>query len=114
MGDLGKVRPKSWNVYTTANAPVMNVVIAMCEEAGEAHAPAFPGKPVFCQWNFADPLEAAGDETEQKRVFEQVFRQILRRISVFVALPLQSMQAGEQRVAVNSMDEHAPPSIASE
>jgi arsenate reductase len=111
MGDLGKVRPKSWNVYMTADAPVMNVVIAMCEEAGESHAPAFPGNPVFCQWNFADPLEVGGNDAEQKREFEQVFRQILRRISVFVALPLQSMQATEQRLAVNSMDEHAPPSI---
>jgi arsenate reductase len=86
----------------------------MCEEVSESHAPEFPGKPVFCQWNFADPLEVDGDEAEQKRVFEQVFRQILRRISVFVALPLHSMQAPEQRHAVNAMDEHAPPSIAVE
>jgi arsenate reductase (thioredoxin) len=114
MGDLGRVRPKSWNVYTKADAPVMDVVIAMCEEAGEAHAPAFPGKPIFCEWNFADPLAAGSDDAEQRRLFELVFRQILRRISVFVALPLHSMKASEQRLAVNSMDEHAPPSIAVE
>ncbi|MFP3249139.1 MAG: hypothetical protein RXR20_32045 [Paraburkholderia sp.] len=60
MGDLGKVRPKSWSVYTKADAPVMDVVIAMCEEAGEAHAPAFPGKPIFCQWNFAKARFRAG------------------------------------------------------
>lgn len=112
MGDLGKVRPKNWDVYTKADAPVMDVVIAMCEEAGESHAPAFPGKPIFCQWNFADPLEANADDGGQKRAFEQVFRQILRRISVFVALPLHSMKAAEQRLAVNAMDEHAPPSFA--
>jgi len=111
MGELGKLRPKSWNDYATPGAPVMDVVIALCEEASESHAPAFLGKPIFCQWNFADPLQVTGNDAEQKRVFEQVFRQILRRISVFVALPLQSMKAAEQRLAVNAMDEHAPPSV---
>ena len=111
ISELGKVRPKSWNVYAAPDSPIMDVVIAMCEEASEPHAPTFPGKPIFCQWNFADPLAESGSDAEQKRVFEQVFRQILRRISVFVALPLHSMKAAEQRIAVNSMDEHAAPSI---
>ncbi|WCM18303.1 arsenate reductase ArsC [Paraburkholderia bryophila] len=106
---LGKLRPKSWDQFVGPSAPEMDVIIALCDEAGEAHAPAFSGTPTFCQWNFADPLAAAaGAELEQKRVFEQVFRQILRRVSLFVALPLHSMRPSEQRAAVDAMDDHSP------
>lgn len=113
MGELGKMRPRSWDIYTNPQAPVMDVVIAMCEQASESHAPRFPGNPIFCEWNFADPLAASESPAEQKRIFEQVFRQILRRVSVFVALPLHSMKAAEQRSVVNAIDDHAPPSLIS-
>ncbi|SEB97786.1 protein tyrosine phosphatase [Burkholderia sp. WP9] len=103
---LGKLRPKTWDQFVGPSAPEMDVVIAMCDEVGESHAPAFAGNPMFCQWNFADRLAVAGTDAEQKRVFEQVFHQILRRINLFVALPLQSMKPPERRAAVNAMDDH--------
>ena len=111
IGDLDKFRTKSRDVYATADAPAMNFVIATCDEVSEQYGPAFAGRPTFCQWNFADPLNAGWDDAEQARAVEQIFRQILRRISIFVALPLKSMRAAEQRIAVNSLDEHAPPSL---
>lgn len=114
IASLGKLRPKSWDQFAGSSAPEMDVVIAMCDEAGESYAPVFPGTPTFCQWSFADPLAVEGTDAERKRVFEQVFRQILRRVSLFVALPLHSMRPLEQRAAVNAMDEHAPPTISLE
>jgi arsenate reductase len=105
IADLGKLRAKSWIMYASLDAPRMDLVIAMSDEVGEAHAPAFPGKPVFCQWTFADPLAATGSDKEQKRLFEQVFRQILRRLSIFVALPIHTMAATERREAINAMAE---------
>ena len=105
IGELGKLRTKSWQAYASPDAPAMDLVIAMSDEAGEPFAPAFPGSPVFCQWNFADPLRAGQSDKEQKRAFEQVFRQILRRISIFVALPIAAMASAEQREAVNAMVE---------
>lgn len=110
----GKLRPKSWDQFVGPDAPEMDVVIAMCDEVGESHAPLFAGAPTFCEWGFVDPLAADGTDAERKRVFEQVFRQILRRISLFVALPLHSMRPLEQRAAVNAMDDHAPPTLAPE
>lgn len=110
----GKLRPKSWDQFVGPSAPEMDVVIAMCDEVGESYAPAFSGAPTFCEWSFADPLAVDGTDRERKRAFEQVFRQILRRISLFVALPLHSMRPLEQRAAVNAMDEHAPPTISAD
>jgi protein-tyrosine-phosphatase len=103
--DLGKLRPKSWDIYAAPDAPHMDIVIAMSEEAYEQRAPSFPGKPTFCYWDFPDPLDEQLTEAEQRQIFERVFRQILRRISVFVALPLQSMRKDDQQVAVNSTGE---------
>ncbi|MFL9866943.1 arsenate reductase ArsC [Paraburkholderia fungorum] len=112
ISEVGKLRPKSWQQFAGSSAPEMDLVIAMCDEAGESNAPRFSGNPTFCQWSFADPLAETGTEAEQKRVFETVFRQILRRVSLFVALPLHSMKSPERRAAVNAMDDHAPPSMA--
>jgi arsenate reductase (thioredoxin) len=100
--DLGKLRPKSWQSFTTADAPPMDIVIAMCDEVDEQHAPEFAGKPLFCRWDFPDPLAQFESELEQKQAFERVFRQILRRISVFVALPLEFMRHEDQLAAVNA------------
>ncbi len=103
VADLDRLQPKPWNQYTRPDAPEMDIVVAMCAQAAALDPSLFPGSPVFCQWNFADPVEKKATEIEQARAFDQVFRQILRRISVFVALPLHSMKASEQRHAVNEI-----------
>jgi hypothetical protein len=71
------------------------VIIAMCDKVAEQHVPLFPGRSVFCQWNFPDPLATKADDAKQERAFEQVFRQILRRVSAFLVLPLHPGQAAE-------------------
>jgi arsenate reductase len=60
------------------------VIIAMCDEVAEQRAPLFPGKSVFCQWNFLDPLATKAGDAEQVGALEQVFRQTLRRVSVLL------------------------------
>jgi protein-tyrosine-phosphatase len=104
IDNLDKLKAKSWMQFTSANAPPMDTIIALCDEACEKNAPKFPGQPVFCQWNFPDPLAESDSEEKQKQVFEKVFRQLLRRISVFVALPITAMKPSEQQIRVNEMD----------
>ncbi|WP_206366194.1 arsenate reductase ArsC [Caballeronia sp. SBC2] len=105
IADIDTLEPKSWQRFADVGAPRMDVVVAMCDEADEAYAPQFPGAPVFCRWSFEDPLAEFVSEDAQKQAFERVFRQILRRISVFIALPLQSMNVNEQVLAVNAQPE---------
>lgn len=105
VSGLERLQPAHWHEYARPDAPRMDIVVAMCAEAAALDPSLFPGSPVFCQWNFADPVEKKDTDAEQVRAFDQVFRQILRRISVFVALPLHSMKANEQQHAVNDMIE---------
>jgi arsenate reductase len=108
IADIDILQPKSWQRFAAEDAPHMDVIVAMCDEADEEHAPSFPGSPVFCRWTFEDPLAEFATEVLQKQAFERVFRQILQRISVFIALPLQSMNVDEQVLAVNDPLEAGP------
>jgi arsenate reductase (thioredoxin) len=97
------MRPASWHLFARPEAPKMDLIIAMCEQSGALSPTMFPGDPMFCRWNFPDPVEKHGTDADQARAFEQVFRQILRRISVFVALPLHSMKPAETVAAIDGM-----------
>ncbi|HTJ93097.1 MAG TPA: arsenate reductase ArsC [Pararobbsia sp.] len=97
------LRPVSWHLYARPDAPRMDLIIAMCEQSGALSPATFPGTPMFCRWNFPDPVEKQGTPAEQAREFEQVFRQILRRMSVFVALPLHSMKRAETVATIDAM-----------
>ncbi len=103
LSAIDTLTPKSWLEFAASAAAPMDIIIAMCDEVSEYRAPSFPGQPVYCEWNFADPLADGMSDSERRRAFEQVFRQILRRASLFAALPLHSMAAHDQAQAVNAV-----------
>lgn len=84
----------------------------MCDEVAEQHVPLFPGESVFCQWNFLDPLATKAGDDNREWTFEQVFRNTLRRVSVFIALLLHSRKAATRLLVVNAIAETASVSIA--
>ncbi|TKC78236.1 arsenate reductase ArsC [Trinickia terrae] len=87
ISDLGLLGPKSWLEFTGEWAPRMDLIVAMDSSVAEYHAPRFPGEPEFYEWSFANPLAEGMNDEERTRSFESVFWQILRRISVLIALP---------------------------
>jgi arsenate reductase (thioredoxin) len=93
ISDLDLLGPKSWLEFTGEWAPRMDLVIAMDGSVAEYHAPRFPGEPEFYEWGFADPLADGMTHRERARSFESVFWQILRRISVLIALPQSTLHA---------------------
>lgn len=109
ISNLDVLHPKSWIEFSSKSSPSMDVIIALSNEAVGKNAPVFPGAPVFSQWTLPDPLVDFLIEDAQKIAFEQVYLQILRRISVFITLPLQSMTAPEQARALSE-----PPDIEEE
>jgi arsenate reductase len=78
----------------------------------DSTVPLFPGKPEFCRGNFLDPLATKAGDAKQERAVEQVVRQILRRASAFIALPLHLRKAAARLLAVNAIAETASVSIA--
>ncbi len=102
ISDLDVLSPKSWLEFTGDWAPRMDLVIALDDRVDEYHAPAFPGTPSFCKWNFADPLAEGMTQAERARSFEKVFWQIVRRVSVFMELPRYARAAPESIAAVRA------------
>jgi arsenate reductase (thioredoxin) len=93
ISELGLLNPKSWLEFTGEWAPRMDLIVALDERVSEYHAPAFPGAPLFVNWQFADPLAQGMTPEERARSFEKVFWQIVRRVTLFMELPRYALPA---------------------
>lgn len=88
-----KLRSKSWDEFATADAPHMDFIITVCDNAAGEVCPIWPGHPATAHWGFADPAAAEGSDEEKSAVFEKCFRQIMARMHVFLSLPLHMLEA---------------------
>ena len=84
-------RSKSWDEFAAPGAPRMDFVFTVCDSAAGEVCPVWPGQPMTAHWGFPDPAAAEGAHAERKAVFLDVFKQIKRRIEVFVELPIASL-----------------------
>lgn len=89
---LDKLRSKSWDEFGTADAPHMDFIITVCDNAAGEVCPYWPGHPLSAHWGFEDPAAATGTDAEKREVFHKVFRQIMTRMNVFVSLPLHMLE----------------------
>ncbi len=86
--DTSQLRSKSWDEFGAPDAPQMDFVITVCDQAAGEVCPIWPGHPLSAHWGFEDPAAFQGSEEETRKVFHRVYRQILNRVSQFVNLPL--------------------------
>ncbi|MCC2596836.1 arsenate reductase ArsC [Pusillimonas sp. MFBS29] len=82
------LRSKSWDEYATPDAPEMDFIITVCDNAAGEVCPVWPGQPISAHWGFEDPAAVEGTDDEKRRAFEQTFRHIMTRVRLFVSLPL--------------------------
>jgi arsenate reductase len=85
---LDQLHSKSWDEFAAADAPTMDFIITVCDNAAGEVCPVWPGQPVSAHWSFADPAAVAGAEEERRAAFNRIFRQIMARVQSFVSLPL--------------------------
>ncbi|MBI1237732.1 MAG: arsenate reductase ArsC [Alphaproteobacteria bacterium] len=88
---VNAARPKSWEEFAKPGAPKMDFVFTVCSNAAKEACPIWPGQPISAHWPFEDPAEATGTQAEIYSVFLEVFRQIRRRLDIFAALPIASL-----------------------
>jgi arsenate reductase len=82
--DAGSARSKSWHEFTEANAPALDFIITVCDNAAGEVCPVWPGQPITAHWGVFDPANAP---QEQKAIaFAQGFVILERRITLFTAL----------------------------
>ncbi|MBB5502499.1 arsenate reductase ArsC [Paraburkholderia sp. MM5384-R2] len=89
--DTARMRSKSWDEFATPDAPQMDFVITVCDQAAGEVCPIWPGKPISAHWGFEDPAACQGTDDEKREVFDKVYRQIMNRVSQFVNLPLHAL-----------------------
>jgi len=85
-------RSKSWNEFSRPDAPHMDFVITVCDNAAGEVCPVWPGQPMSAHWGFEDPAAFKGTDEARAEVFRKVFRQILSRVNIFVSLPLHMLE----------------------
>lgn len=97
------LRCKSWDEFAHAGAPVMSFVITVCDRAAGEACPVWPGQPMTAHWGFPDPAAGQGTEAERRALFYDVFRQIRRRLELFLSLPLASLDRLALRRALDDI-----------
>jgi len=85
------LRSKSWDEFALPNAPILDFVFTVCDQAAGEVCPIWPGQPITAHWGFPDPAAFVGPDVEKRALFADVFRQIENRIKIFAALPLEKL-----------------------
>ena len=84
-------RSKSWEEFAKPDAPQMNFVFTVCDNAAKEVCPIWPGQPMTAHWGVADPAAVTGTLEEIERAFRDAFITLGRRINLFLNLPLASL-----------------------
>ena len=85
------LRSKDWGEFAAPEAPRMDFVFTVCDNAAAEVCPVWPGQPMTAHWGIADPAAVEGDEVTRMMAFRQALRELEHRIDIFVNLPLASL-----------------------
>ena len=104
--DTSGYRSKSWDEFTTPEAPPLSIVITVCDSAAAETCPVFfggAGQPVKVHWGYPDPSNAEGGDEGKRRAFELTRQAIGYRMLQLLALPLAGMERGELHRALSDI-----------
>lgn len=82
---------KSWDEFAKPDAPRMDLVITVCDNAAGEVCPYWPGQPATAHWGYADPSEGDGDDEQKRKAFLQTLHLMRKRLEIFVNLPEASL-----------------------
>lgn len=89
--DVTGLRSKSWDEFAGPGAPEFDFVFTVCDNAAGEACPVWTGSPVTAHWGIPDPAAATGSPAEIALAFDDAYRMLAKRIGLFVALPLESL-----------------------
>jgi arsenate reductase len=90
LGTAG-LRSKSWDEFSVPGAPPLHFVFTVCDNAAKETCPFWPGQPMTAHWGVPDPAVVKGTPEEIERAFSQALSVLDRRISLFLCLPLATL-----------------------
>ena len=86
------LRSKSWDEFARPDAPELHFVFTVCDNAANEACPYWPGQPMTAHWGIPDPAAVKGSPEEIERAFHGAFVALERRITVFLSLPLDTLE----------------------
>jgi protein-tyrosine-phosphatase len=89
--DVSALRSKSWEEFGEPGAPEFDFVFTVCDDAASEVCPVWPGQPMTAHWGIPDPAAVDGREAEMRLAFADAMRMLTQRISIFVSLPIESL-----------------------
>jgi protein-tyrosine-phosphatase len=116
--DVSGLRSKDWNEFARPDAPQLDFAFTLCDDAAAEACPVWPGQPMTAHWGLPDPAAATGNDAEIHIAFADTFRMLNNRISIFVSLPIQSLDKLSLQAHLDSIgkakDAGATPAAAAE
>ncbi|KQX23295.1 MULTISPECIES: arsenate reductase ArsC [unclassified Sphingomonas] len=97
------LRSKSWDEFAGPDAPVMDFVFTVCDDAAGEICPIWPGHPMTAHWGIEDPSLVQGTSVERETAFVTALRYLENRIKLFVALPFDRLDAMALRARVREI-----------
>ncbi len=88
---IESLRSKNWDEFAKPGAPQLDFVFTVCDNAAKEVCPVWPGQPMTAHWGVPDPAGVQGTPEQIERAFRDAFMMLERRISLFLCLPLASL-----------------------
>ena len=89
--DISEFRSKSWDEFSRPDAPKLDFVFTVCDNAAGEVCPIWPGQPMTAHWGVQDPAAVTGSDKERWLAFRAAFRELENRIKIFTSLPIRTL-----------------------
>jgi arsenate reductase (thioredoxin) len=84
-------RSKSWDEFAAPEAPPLDFIITVCDNAAGEVCPIWPGKPMTAHWGIPDPAAVEGSDADKSVAFRKALKELESRIKLFTQLPIASL-----------------------
>lgn len=88
-----QLRSKSWDEFSMPDAPKMDFIVTVCDNAAGEVCPFWPGNPVTAHWGFPDPSQVQGTDIEKRTAFNEVMNGLKKRLDILASMPLEKLDS---------------------
>jgi arsenate reductase (thioredoxin) len=106
------LRSKNWDEFARPDAPKLDFVFTVCDNAAGESCPVWPGQPVTAHWGVADPAAVTGSEQERRKAFLRAFTELSARINLLLALPVEKLDRLTLKRKLEEIGKGGPETLA--
>jgi protein-tyrosine-phosphatase len=100
------LRSKSWNEFVSPDAPTIDFVFTVCDQAAAEVCPTWPGQPMTAHWGIEDPAAVEGSHEQKLRAFNTAFRELDARIKIFTSLRIDQLDRLALKRELDAIGQH--------